>query len=87
LATGPLYEKSLSNLAEVEARDGTVVVVTNSLEYVKQHEDALYVSTSSDWTAPLVLNVVLQLVAYYIAKERGCPIDQPRNLAKSVTVE
>lgn len=87
LGKGPLLEKSLSNLAEVRARDGRVVVVTDAPDYAKQDEDALYVATASAWTAPLVLNVALQLIAYYVAAERKCEIDQPRNLAKSVTVE
>lgn len=87
LGKGRLYEKSLSNLAEVEARASRILVVTDDEEYAKKHEDALYVATSSEWTAPLVMNVVLQLIAYYVAKERKCEIDQPRNLAKSVTVE
>jgi glutamine---fructose-6-phosphate transaminase (isomerizing) len=87
LQTGPLYEKSLSNLAEIQARGGAVLVVTNSKEFAKDHEDALYVRTRFDYSAPLVMNVALQLVAYFVAKERKCAIDQPRNLAKSVTVE
>lgn len=87
LEDGPLFAKSLSNLAEVEARAGKVIVVTNSLQYAREHKDALFAKTSSAWTSPLVLNVVLQLIAYYVALARHCEIDQPRNLAKSVTVE
>ncbi len=87
LAEGELYEKSLSNLAEVQARGSKTLVVTNSAAFARQHEDALYVPASSAWTSPLVLNVALQLVAYHVARARHCAIDQPRNLAKSVTVE
>lgn len=87
LGTGRLYEKSQSNLAEVEAREGTVFVVTDDKDYPETHPRSLYVPTTSAWTAPLLFNVVLQMVAYHVANVRNCEIDQPRNLAKSVTVE
>ena len=83
---GPLAEKAQSNLQEMKARGGTVLVITDE----KEAPDATYsvrVTTHSSWTAPLVLNVVQQLLAYYTAVVRGCDVDQPRNLAKSVTVE
>ncbi|HKX73467.1 MAG TPA: glucosamine-fructose-6-phosphate aminotransferase, partial [Candidatus Saccharimonadales bacterium] len=78
--------KAQSNLQEMKARGGTVLVITDE----KEAPDATYsvrVTTHSSWTAPLVLNVVQQLLAYYTAVVRGCDVDQPRNLAKSVTVE
>lgn len=86
LGKGPLFEKSLSNLQEVKARDGSVVTITDEKDY-DDDEHTIFVETSSEWTAPLVMNVVLQMLAYHIAVERGTDVDQPRNLAKSVTVE
>lgn len=88
LGKGPLFEKSLSNLQEVKARGGKVVTVTDDKSYVgDEKEDVVFVETSSYWTAPLVMNVILQLLAYHMAVERGTDVDHPRNLAKSVTVE
>ncbi len=81
-----LLDKSLSALAEVNARGGHIVAITNS----KKDIDAEYVvrvNTKLDILAPLVINVVQQLFAYYIAVAKGNDVDQPRNLAKSVTVE
>ena len=86
LGKGPLFEKSLSNLQEAKARDATVVTVTDDTGY-DGDESVIFVETSSPWTAPLIMNVILQLLAYHIAVERGTDVDQPRNLAKSVTVE
>lgn len=83
---GSLAEKSISNLEEIRARNGHVVVVTDDLA-LKHQPNSLYVKTSSNWSAPLVMNVVLQLLAYHVAVARGTDVDQPRNLAKSVTVE
>ena len=87
LGKGELFEKSVSNLAEIQARSGIVLVITDDQKHASRHPDALFIQTGHQVTAPLVFNVVLQLVAYFIADGRGCPIDQPRNLAKSVTVE
>ncbi|HSW80791.1 MAG TPA: glutamine--fructose-6-phosphate transaminase (isomerizing) [Candidatus Saccharimonas sp.] len=82
LGKGLLADKSYSNLEEIKARGGTVLMVTDT-----DAPDALRVATHSPWTAPLVMNVVLQLLAYHIAVACGRDVDQPRNLAKSVTVE
>lgn len=87
LGKGNLFEKSISNLAEIQARSGIVLSITDEPKYASKHSGALLIQTGHFVTAPLVFNVVLQLVAYFIADARGCPIDQPRNLAKSVTVE
>ncbi len=88
LGKGPLFEKSLSNLQEVKARGGKVVTITDEKGYTgDKDEHVIFVETSSHWTAPLVMNVLLQLLAYHMAVERGTDVDQPRNLAKSVTVE
>jgi len=86
---GATYEKVLSNLQEVKARNGVVIAVAtegdvNITEYVDR---VLYVPAVSEALSPLVNVVPLQLLAYHIARLRGCDVDQPRNLAKSVTVE
>jgi glucosamine--fructose-6-phosphate aminotransferase (isomerizing) len=81
-----LIDKSLSGLSEVNARGGHVLAITNSQREVDA-EHIIQVATTLDLLAPLVLNVVQQLFAYYIAVARGNDVDQPRNLAKSVTVE
>jgi glucosamine--fructose-6-phosphate aminotransferase (isomerizing) len=84
-----LYAKTRSNLAEVRARAGTVLAVaTEGDKDIAAHSaDVLYVPDVSPWIQPLVANVPLQLLAYYVAVARGTDVDQPRNLAKSVTVE
>ena len=81
-----LYEKSMSNIIEINARGGHVVVVTNGEKEIEA-EHVVRVKTSLKILTPLVYNVVSQLFAYYVAVERGNDVDQPRNLAKSVTVE
>jgi glucosamine--fructose-6-phosphate aminotransferase (isomerizing) len=84
-----LYEKTLSNLQEVKAREGIVVVVaTEGDQQVRKLADhVIEVPHTSDLLAPILEIVPLQLLAYHIAVRRGCDVDQPRNLAKSVTVE
>ncbi|MDB5177125.1 MAG: glmS [Candidatus Saccharibacteria bacterium] len=81
-----LYDKSISNLAEMNARGGHVLAITNSDKQIDA-ESVIRISTKLKLLTPIVLNVVQQLFAYYIAVERGNDVDQPRNLAKSVTVE
>ena len=81
-----LFEKSISNLAEINARGGHVLAITDSKKEIEA-ETIVRVDTKLDLLAPVVLNVVSQLLAYYIAVARGTDVDQPRNLAKSVTVE
>lgn len=81
-----LYDKSSSALSEVNARGGHVFVITNSKKDIEA-EEVLRIDTKLDILAPLVLNVAQQLFAYYVAVGRGNDVDQPRNLAKSVTVE
>lgn len=87
LQKGSMFEKSRTNLEEVSARGGNIFVITDSEDYAKEHKDAIFVETTSEWTAPVLFNLPLQLLAYYVAVERGTDVDQPRNLAKSVTVE
>jgi glutamine---fructose-6-phosphate transaminase (isomerizing) len=81
-----LYEKSQSNLIEMNARGSHVVAITDTTKRIDA-EQVLRVNTKLELLTPLVFNIVSQLLAYYIAVERGNDIDQPRNLAKSVTVE
>jgi glutamine---fructose-6-phosphate transaminase (isomerizing) len=85
LGRGPLAEKSLSNLQEMKARGGTVLLITDTK--IEDGHYRVYVPTHSEWTAPILLNIPQQLLAYHIAVARGHDVDQPRNLAKSVTVE
>lgn len=83
------YEKMLSNLMEVKARDGHILVFApaNSQEVDLITPDVLWLPPVCDELAPIPYSIAAQLLAYFIAKERGTDIDQPRNLAKSVTVE
>jgi glucosamine--fructose-6-phosphate aminotransferase (isomerizing) len=84
-----LYEKTLSNIQEVKAREGIVVAVTTEGdEQVRKIADhVVEIPAASELVAPILEIVPLQLLAYHIAVRRGCDVDQPRNLAKSVTVE
>ncbi len=83
------YEKTISNLKEVKARSGTVIAIaTEGDEEIKESADhVVYVPHAPELLAPILEIVPLQLLAYHIAVRRGCDVDQPRNLAKSVTVE
>ncbi len=85
----PGKEKTLSNVAECRARRAPVlgVVTEGDLETAANVDDVIWVPPCSVLTAPIVSVVAMQLLAYHIARVRGCEIDQPRNLAKSVTVE
>lgn len=83
------YDKILSNLMEIKARNGKVIAITNQKDKHLEDivDDIIYVPASRDELAVIPVTVVNQLLAYYIAQSRGADIDQPRNLAKSVTVE
>jgi glucosamine--fructose-6-phosphate aminotransferase (isomerizing) len=84
-----LYEKTLSNIQEVKAREGHVVAIASEgdTEVRKVADDVIEIPATPDILAPVLEIVPLQLLAYHIAVRRGCDVDQPRNLAKSVTVE
>jgi glucosamine--fructose-6-phosphate aminotransferase (isomerizing) len=86
---GRIYDKVVSNIQEVRARDAHVIAVaTEGDTRICQHaDDILYVPAAIEQLAPLLGAIPLQLLAYHVALARGCNIDQPRNLAKSVTVE
>jgi glucosamine--fructose-6-phosphate aminotransferase (isomerizing) len=83
------YEKTHSNIVEVKAREGVVIsVLTEGDEMsAKVSDHVISIPESSDLLSPILAIVPLQLLAYHIAVRRGCDVDQPRNLAKSVTVE
>jgi len=83
------YEKVVSNIQEIRARKGPVVAVgtEGDAALARQADDVIYVPASLNPLYPLLTTVALQLFAYYCAAHRGCEIDKPRNLAKSVTVE
>lgn len=83
------YDKTVSNIQEVKARSGIVVAVAceGDEEVAKMADHLITVPHTRELLFPLVETIPLQLLAYYIAVRRGCDVDQPRNLAKSVTVE
>ena len=83
------YEKSVSNIKEVKARDGIVIsVVTTKDQLAREASDHIIeLPPAPELLVPLLEIIPLQLLAYHIAVRRGCDVDQPRNLAKSVTVE
>ena len=83
------YEKTISNLKEVKARSGQVIALaTDGDEEIKEGADhVLFIPPAPEELSPILEIVPLQLLAYHIAVRRGCDVDQPRNLAKSVTVE
>jgi glucosamine--fructose-6-phosphate aminotransferase (isomerizing) len=84
-----LFEKSMSNLKEVESRNGRIIAVTNhaTAELKSVAAEIIEVPDTNRMLTPVLMTVPLQLLAYHIAVERGTDVDQPRNLAKSVTVE
>ncbi|MBW6467893.1 MAG: glutamine--fructose-6-phosphate transaminase (isomerizing) [Coriobacteriia bacterium] len=86
---GHTYEKVVSNIQEVRARGAQVIAVaTHGDEEIRRHaEHVLYIPATTESLSAIPATIPLQLLAYYIAKARGCNVDQPRNLAKSVTVE
>lgn len=83
------YEKMISNIEEVRAREGVVIVLATEgdTHASELSEHVIYLPELSDRLMPILMIVPLQLLAYHIAVLRGCDVDQPRNLAKSVTVE
>jgi len=86
---GQSYEKVLSNIEEVRARDGKVIALTNPScgEVISKARDTLLVPETHPFLVPILLTIPLQLLAYKVAVLKGTDVDQPRNLAKSVTVE
>ena len=89
---GIVYDKLLSNVQEVKSRKGKIIVIANDndreiQDNVGEDSYVIRVPEVPDYLQAIINSVPLQLLSYYVAKERGCEIDQPRNLAKSVTVE
>jgi glucosamine--fructose-6-phosphate aminotransferase (isomerizing) len=83
------YEKSVSNIKEVKARDGIVIAIATAKDHLAREasDHIIELPPSPELLAPFLEIIPLQLLAYHIAVRRGCDVDQPRNLAKSVTVE
>ena len=84
-----LYEKMVSNIVEVQARGARIIGLAKEgrTEIEKTSDEVIYIPQCADEVAPVLAVVPLQIFAYYVALERGCNIDKPKNLAKSVTVE
>ena len=84
-----LYEKMVSNIVEVQARGARIIGLAKEgkTEIEKTSDEVIYIPQCADEVAPVLAVVPLQMFAYYVALEKGCNIDKPKNLAKSVTVE
>jgi glucosamine--fructose-6-phosphate aminotransferase (isomerizing) len=88
--SGPLFEKTVSNMQEVQARGGKVVLISDAEGIAQAGEKAIAtieMPSVHPLIAPLVYAIPVQLLAYHVAVAKGTDVDQPRNLAKSVTVE
>jgi glutamine---fructose-6-phosphate transaminase (isomerizing) len=86
---GPVYDKVMANLQEIKARGGPVIAVVSEgdCEVEKLADEVIKIPEVEDFLSPIISIIPLQLLAYHIAVARGCDVDKPRNLAKSVTVE
>ncbi|MFH1323051.1 MAG: glutamine--fructose-6-phosphate transaminase (isomerizing) [Methanobacteriota archaeon] len=86
---GQTYDKMLNNIKEIKAREAHVIAIANEndSEIEKYVDDVIRIPSTEEILMPILSTVVVQLLSYYVAKSRNCSIDQPRNLAKSVTVE
>jgi len=86
---GRRYDKILGNIEEVKARGGNVIAIAveGDNEITEKADEVFFIPHTTEALSPILAVVPLQLLAYYIAVKRGCHVDQPRNLAKSVTVE
>ncbi len=87
LPKGALYDKAVSNIQEVLARGGHVIVMTNADNFDLPVENIIKIPTDIEIFVPILMNIISQLFAYYMTVAKGLNVDQPRNLAKSVTVE
>jgi glucosamine--fructose-6-phosphate aminotransferase (isomerizing) len=78
-----------SNIQEIRARNGRIITISTvgDKKILKETKEVAYIPKCSEAFSPLLVSIPLQLMAYHIAVKRGCDVDQPRNLAKSVTVE
>jgi glutamine---fructose-6-phosphate transaminase (isomerizing) len=84
-----IYQKVISNIEEIKSRHGNLIIIASqgNKEIKKLAKEVIYIPKVPGFISPLLSVVPLQLLAYHLAVLRGCNIDQPRNLAKSVTVE
>jgi glucosamine--fructose-6-phosphate aminotransferase (isomerizing) len=84
-----LWDKMQSNISEVQARGGNIIAVASEgdAETANLADDVISIPRSSEVISPFLVSLPMQLIAYHIGVRRGCDIDQPRNLAKTVTVE
>ncbi|MDO9351552.1 MAG: SIS domain-containing protein, partial [Deltaproteobacteria bacterium] len=84
-----VYEKVVSNIEQVRAREGKVIALVSQSdrEIIQKVDDILFIPETHPFLTPILLTIPLQLLAYYMADLKGTDVDQPRNLAKSVTVE
>ena len=83
------YHKVVSNIMEIKARGGQIIAVVSEgdIEIEKLADHIIEIPNCDELIAPILANIPLQLLSYHIANKKGCNVDQPRNLAKSVTVE
>ena len=83
------YDKVVSNIQEIKARQGKIIAIINEGDTVIRNiaDHVIEVPEADELLSPLITIIPLQLISYHIAVMRGCHVDQPRNLAKSVTVE
>ena len=86
---GPLYEKTLSNVSEASARGGTIIAIATEgdMAITELADHVIYIPCAAPEITPILMAVPMQFLAYHIGVRRGCDVDQPRNLAKTVTVE
>jgi glucosamine--fructose-6-phosphate aminotransferase (isomerizing) len=84
-----VYEKMVSNIQEIRSRHGKIIAIASRGDpgVAELTREVIYIPPVEELFSPLLVALPLQLIAYHIATERGCDVDQPRNLAKSVTVE
>jgi len=84
-----IYEKMASNIEEIKSRKGRIIAIASRGDKTigELTREVIYIPKTSEFFSPLIVALPLQLLAYHIATKRGCDVDQPRNLAKSVTVE
>ena len=89
MPAGPVYDKVMANLHEIKARGGPIIAVVGEGDTAAAElaDDLIEVPATADFLQPVVSVIPLQLLAYHIAVARGCDVDKPRHLAKSVTVE
>ena len=90
LATsGEIFHKSLANVQEVKARKGKVICIATADCDIPEGlvDDIIIVPEGHEIIKPILMSIPIQLFSYHVALERGCDVDKPRNLAKSVTVE